>query len=200
MTATVKVIQRKWPRQPRAVTTVDSVLEAATHILSEVGLAGFNTNAVARRARVSIGSLYQYFPNNEAITTALILRAHHEIVAGLRRIVMETEGLPVKLAITAMVRMLIAGLPRQPRVQRVPRFFWAPAACWWALTTVLSIISASRSRSVPNWADTRCQTPLLHQRLKRVYVVCQPPHSAGKSRQGEPVRAIHSTAIARLTR
>lgn len=82
----------------------------------------------------------------------------------------------------------------RPAEHLVTRFFEAPAACWWALTTVLSIIGTSRSRSVPSWANTRCQTPLLHQRLKRVYVVCHPPNSAGKSRHGKPFRAIHTTA------
>jgi hypothetical protein len=73
-------------------------------------------------------------------------------------------------------------------------FFWAPAACWWALTTVLSIMSASKSRSAPRTLMMPSHLPRLHQRLKRVYVLCQLPSSAGRSRQGEPVRAIHSTA------
>lgn len=92
-------------------------------------------------------------------------------------------------------RMNLGAQPAaQPPERWVLRFFWAPAACWCALTTVLSIIKASRSRSVPNWASTRRHTPVLHQRLKRVYMVCQLPNSAGKSRHSEPVRAIHSTA------
>jgi hypothetical protein len=73
-------------------------------------------------------------------------------------------------------------------------FFWAPAECWWARTTVLSIISASKSRSPLTASTTCCHTPDSPQRLNRVYVVCQLPNSAGKSRQGEPVRTIHKTA------
>jgi hypothetical protein len=73
-------------------------------------------------------------------------------------------------------------------------FFWAPAACWWARTAVLSIINASRSRSPLTDSTKRCHTPVSPQRLKRVYVVCQLPNSAGKSRHGEPVRTIHNTA------
>lgn len=73
-------------------------------------------------------------------------------------------------------------------------FFWAPAACWWALTMVLSIMSASKSVFVPSAFMIPSHLPRLHQRLKRVYVVCQLPSSGGRSRQGEPVRAIHSTA------
>jgi AcrR family transcriptional regulator len=48
------------------------VLVAAAHILEDRGLAGFNTNAVAVRAGVSIGSLYQYFPSKDAILVALM--------------------------------------------------------------------------------------------------------------------------------
>jgi AcrR family transcriptional regulator len=48
------------------------VLTAAAHILEERGLSGFNTNAVAERAGVSIGSLYQYFPSKDAILVSLM--------------------------------------------------------------------------------------------------------------------------------
>jgi len=65
---------RKKPRQPRSAETVASILEAAAQVLEAAGFEGFNTNAVARRAGVSIGSLYQYFPNKEALTIALIRR------------------------------------------------------------------------------------------------------------------------------
>lgn len=51
---------------------MDAVLTAAAHILEDHGLAGFNTNAVAVRAGVSIGSLYQYFPSKDAILVALM--------------------------------------------------------------------------------------------------------------------------------
>lgn len=49
-------------------------MEAAARILETSGLAGFTTNAIAERAGVSVGSLYQYFPNKDAITRALIRR------------------------------------------------------------------------------------------------------------------------------
>jgi AcrR family transcriptional regulator len=65
---------RKWPLQARSRATIDAVLAAAAHIIESSGVAGFNTNAVAERAGVSIGSLYQYFPNKDAILVALIER------------------------------------------------------------------------------------------------------------------------------
>ena len=83
--------------------------------------------------------------------------------------------------------------PRAPECLRAV-FFWAPAACWWARTTVLSMSKASKSASSLIAAMIRCHTPFLPQREKRVYVACQFPHAGSKSRHGLPVRAIHSTA------
>lgn len=65
---------RKAPSQMRAAQTVEAIVEAAAQILERDGIEGFNTNAVARRAGVSIGSLYQYFPGKDALTVALIRR------------------------------------------------------------------------------------------------------------------------------
>lgn len=60
--------------QPRSEHTVAAIIEAAAQVLEIAGLEGFNTNAVALRAGVSIGSLYQYFPGKDALTVALINR------------------------------------------------------------------------------------------------------------------------------
>ncbi|WP_343726251.1 helix-turn-helix domain-containing protein [Herbaspirillum huttiense] len=65
---------RKAPRQRRSAHTVEAILEAAALVLEEGGLEGFNTNAVARRAGASIGTLYQYFPSKDALTLALLQR------------------------------------------------------------------------------------------------------------------------------
>jgi len=58
---------RKQPRQARSARLVQDVLQAAIRVLERDGAAGFNTVRVAERAGVSVGSLYQYFPNKQAI-------------------------------------------------------------------------------------------------------------------------------------
>src|SRR5271168_5411173 len=63
---------RKAQGQARSKETVNVILEASARILEADGLRGFNTNAVADKAGVSVGSLYQYFPNKDAILLALI--------------------------------------------------------------------------------------------------------------------------------
>lgn len=65
---------RKTPVQARSTETVAAILEASAHILERHGFEGFNTNAVARRAGVSVGSFYQYFANKDALLSALIQR------------------------------------------------------------------------------------------------------------------------------
>lgn len=63
---------RKEPGQDRSRATVDAILEAAARVLIEKGYAGATTNHIAETAGVSIGSLYQYFPNKEAILFRLM--------------------------------------------------------------------------------------------------------------------------------
>jgi AcrR family transcriptional regulator len=62
--------QRRRPRQSRSRATWDAILEAAAQVLERDGPAGFTTASVAERAGVSIGALYQYFPDKQAILLA----------------------------------------------------------------------------------------------------------------------------------
>ncbi|MFE8911110.1 TetR/AcrR family transcriptional regulator [Streptomyces globisporus] len=65
---------RRKPRQVRAELTRERVLTAAAHVFAEHGYAAGTTNRIAERARISIGSLYQYFPNKDAILAELMVR------------------------------------------------------------------------------------------------------------------------------
>ncbi|KPH87990.1 TetR family transcriptional regulator [Komagataeibacter intermedius] len=62
-----RISVRKQPCQARSAGLVATILEAAVHVLAVEGAARFTTARVAERAGVSIGSLYQYFPNKAAI-------------------------------------------------------------------------------------------------------------------------------------
>lgn len=80
-----KSVMRKAPRQSRSKATVGAIVEAATRILATQGWAGFTTNKVAETAGVSIGSLYQYFPDKLSLIEA-IRQAHlDDCLAVLRR-------------------------------------------------------------------------------------------------------------------
>ena len=66
--------KRRTPRQGRAQTTIELIFEATARILQRGGEAALNTNAIAEQAGISIGTLYQYFPNKEAIMVAMARR------------------------------------------------------------------------------------------------------------------------------
>jgi AcrR family transcriptional regulator len=72
---------RKSPRQGRAIATVDAIFEATIQVLLREGSARLNTTRVARRAGVSVGTLYQYFPNKQALLFA-VLERHLAMLAG----------------------------------------------------------------------------------------------------------------------
>ena len=83
---------RKRPVQQRSRFTVDQILEAAARVFGERGYAGTTTNHIAERAGVSIGSLYQYFPNKDTILVALHARHMESTSEVLRRMMEEALG------------------------------------------------------------------------------------------------------------
>lgn len=74
MAARKALSPRKRPRQARSRETVDAILEAGTRVFGARGYAGASTNRIAEAAGVSVGSLYEYFPNKDAILVALAQR------------------------------------------------------------------------------------------------------------------------------
>ncbi len=73
-TAATAFHPRKRPLQDRSALTVDTIVEAAIRVLERDGWPALATTRVARRAGVSVGSLYQYFPNRESIVVELVRR------------------------------------------------------------------------------------------------------------------------------
>src|SRR5215471_21205054 len=65
---------RRAPSQSRSRDTVEAIVEAAAQVFERHGYAAGTTNRIAERAGVSIGSLYQYFPNKDAIVMELARR------------------------------------------------------------------------------------------------------------------------------
>jgi AcrR family transcriptional regulator len=63
---------RKSPKQDRSKAIVDAIFEATVRILPKAGSHGITTKKIADLAGISVGSLYQYFPNKESVLGALI--------------------------------------------------------------------------------------------------------------------------------
>jgi AcrR family transcriptional regulator len=112
------IAPRKRPRQARSTATVDTILEAAARILETTGLAGFNTNAVAERAGVSIGSLYQYFPAKEALLAALIRRKRAELIDALLREQAQAQGRDLTTVLDGFIRAALAHQLERPALAR----------------------------------------------------------------------------------
>jgi AcrR family transcriptional regulator len=95
---------RKLPRQARSKATVDAVITAAAQVLIEHGYEGATTARVAERAGVSVGSLYQYFPNKEALIAVLIERHADEIVRILQRALSDPANVTLEDGLRAIIR------------------------------------------------------------------------------------------------
>lgn len=107
---------RKKPAQARSRATVEAILEAATRILRDQGLAGLTTNRVAERAGVSVGSLYQYFPSREAILAELVRRLRLSMSARLAEASAAMRGRPLDEAIPVMMMASVHEYEHEPRL------------------------------------------------------------------------------------
>lgn len=76
--ATAKELLRRQPQQNRGQQRVATILDAAEQLFAEIGYQATSTNAIATRARTSIGSLYQFFPHKKAILQAVMARYHQQ--------------------------------------------------------------------------------------------------------------------------
>ncbi|MEH3034704.1 MAG: TetR/AcrR family transcriptional regulator [Aeromicrobium erythreum] len=118
---------RKTPRQARSRDMVDRIVRAGRAVLVEQGWERATTNRVAERAGISPGSLYQYFPNKEAVLAAVIEQYSAEIADELTAVLAGRLDLPrdqlVRTTYTALldvleahreyVRLTTLELPRQ---------------------------------------------------------------------------------------
>lgn len=108
---------RKQPRQARSRATVEAIIEAAAHVLSGLGWAGFTTNKVAETAGVSIGTLYQYFPDKLSLLAA-VRRRHFDHVLSVIRDSAEDQK-PLKTFAQELVRGMIAAHGIHPTLHQV---------------------------------------------------------------------------------
>lgn len=94
---------RRQPRQARSQQMCADILMAAADILRAGGAPAFNTNAIAERAGVSIGSLYQYYPTKEAILAALIRDMRRAMRNDLVEAVARGQDVELDIAIRELV-------------------------------------------------------------------------------------------------
>src|SRR3954447_10769421 len=107
MAPKLRTVPRKSPRQDRSRATVDAILEAAARVLVKQGFERTTTNRVAEAAGVSVGSLYQYFPSQEALVAALVAGHVLERSAAVRGGLERVRSLPLEAAARAMIELCI---------------------------------------------------------------------------------------------
>jgi AcrR family transcriptional regulator len=101
------LIRRRQPTQRRAQETVGAILDAVIRLLKRGGVSAVTTNSVAETAGVSIGSVYQYFPNKQAIFIALHERHIHQVDQVLRRKISESEGETLDVLVASLLDGMI---------------------------------------------------------------------------------------------
>jgi AcrR family transcriptional regulator len=99
----MKVAPRRIPRQRRALVTVEAILDAVIRILKRDGVAAVTTNCIAEVAGVSIGSVYQYFPDKRAIFMALHSRHVQEIDHVVQEALLRSADASLEEFVRAMV-------------------------------------------------------------------------------------------------
>jgi AcrR family transcriptional regulator len=117
----------KPPRSPRTeagAEIIESVLAAAEIVIEQDGLAKFTTNRVAERAGVSVGSLYQYFPNKESVLAELARRLERRTQAQLIEILRSSSEVSLADTAARVVDAMLVGIGgltfRRALLQEVP--------------------------------------------------------------------------------
>ncbi len=97
---------------------VDAIVEAAARILESAGLDALTTNAVAMRAGVSIGSLYQYYPGKESILAELLRREREQLLRAIAHL-SSNPGASLADDLHALVRVAVEHQLQRARLARV---------------------------------------------------------------------------------
>ena len=121
--AAAHVEGRRQPRQERARATVQAILEAAAELFAEHGYARTTTNKIAMRAGASIGSLYQYFPDKDAVLERLLQDHHRDVHGVLQRYLAQLAdpGTGLEDGLRDLMQRLVDVHAEHPEVTRALR-------------------------------------------------------------------------------
>jgi AcrR family transcriptional regulator len=109
---------RKLPIQARSTASVDAILKATVQVLLRVGKERLTTTLVAARAGVSVGTLYQYFPNKRALLRTALRLHVEEILADVEQVCVAQRGHPVEEMAEALAVAFLAVKMRDPKKSR----------------------------------------------------------------------------------
>ena len=106
---------RKSPVQARSAASVNAILEATIQVLLKVGKDRLTTTRVSSRAGVSVGTLYQYFPNKSALLQAVLRRHLEEVTGGIEFACKEQRGRTLREMVTALISAFLAAKIRDAK-------------------------------------------------------------------------------------
>src|SRR5262245_9048281 len=98
---------RKLPRQARSRASFDAILDGCARVLERGGYESLTTNGVAEAAGVGIGTLYDFFPNREAIVLALAEQRLARLAAEVKEGLAQAKGLDAHQALDLVVRRIV---------------------------------------------------------------------------------------------
>ena len=98
---------RKTPVQARSTVTVEAVYEATFQVLLAVGPDRLTTTRVAERAGVSVGTLYQYFPNKQSLLLSALEKHLDRVVSAVELACRRNHGQPVSTMIESVVEAFV---------------------------------------------------------------------------------------------
>ncbi|MEW5740210.1 MAG: TetR/AcrR family transcriptional regulator [Myxococcota bacterium] len=114
-----RVTPRKRPSQGRSRATVEAIVQATARVLLKDGYEACTTNRVAEAAGVSIGSVYQYFPNKESLVVAVMERHLGQMQEALVRRLGEMADADLPTVVRGMVGGMLEMHRIQPKLHRV---------------------------------------------------------------------------------
>jgi AcrR family transcriptional regulator len=103
---------RKSPLQARSAASVEAILEATIQVLLSVGKERLTTTRVALRAGVSVGTLYQYFPNKSALLQAALKCHLDEVTKAVERVCRKQKGNTLRQMGTALITAFLSAKMR----------------------------------------------------------------------------------------
>ncbi|ARJ43002.1 TetR family transcriptional regulator [Pantoea alhagi] len=113
-TPAVPLNPRKAPAQARSVATVAALHTATLQVLTREGLSRCTTTRVARRAGMSVGSLYQYYPNRDALLSGVLALHLNHVAASIEQACATARGKSVADMATALVKAFLAAKLANP--------------------------------------------------------------------------------------
>lgn len=114
-TPPVPLNARKTPAQARAIATVDALHTATIQVLAREGLSRCTTTRVAQRAGMSVGSLYQYYPNRDALLAGVLEQHLHGVASAIEEACLLARGKPVAEMASLLVNAFLAAKLTNPQ-------------------------------------------------------------------------------------